>query len=122
MADEITLSGTLRILKGDFDFSRKTGSISQTMTGDALIHNIQLIGDTHEALQMGDVTVPGAFMFINLSEFTITLGLDDVGSFVPFVAVPTGGYIMGSNLSLTAPYAKCSDSEGGYLEYVIGQI
>lgn len=122
MADEITLSATLRILKGDFDFSRKTGSVSQTMTGDALVHNVQLIGDTHEALAMGDVTIPGAFMFINLSTFTIQIGIDDTGVFVPFITIPaSGGFFMGSALAVAAPYAKASDSEGAYLEYAIAQ-
>jgi len=121
MPNEITVSGSVRISKGSMEFSRRMSS-TLTMVGDALMHSVQLIGDTHEPLVMGDVTVPGAFLFINLSTFDIQIGKDVLGSFVSSFKIPVDGFVMGSNLDIAAPYAKCSDSEGGYLESAISQV
>jgi hypothetical protein len=121
MADEITISGTFRILNGDLDFSRRTGNVSVTQTGSAMIHNVQLVGSTHEILDVGDVSDPAVFLFINLSSFDIQIGIDQTGVFVPFLKIPSGKFAMGSGLDITAIYAKCSDSEGGNLEYIITQ-
>lgn len=123
MANEITISGSLKIVNGAFNFNRRIPSTQFDQTDRGFAGNIQNVGDVHEALDMGNVTAAGAFYFLNLSTtYWIQVGFDDGGSFVPvFHLAPNGGFAEGSQLAFDAPYALSQDSSGADLEYGIGQ-
>lgn len=65
MADELTLSGSVRYVKGNVNFSR-TLADQVTVTGNVLAHNIQNIGTAEETLGIGEVTLSGYAIFLNL--------------------------------------------------------
>ncbi len=121
MSDENTISGSIRYQKDDIDFTRRFSSKSFTQTGVGFAHNVQDIGDVHEALDMGNVTSSGAFAFFNNGSYNIQIGIDQTGVFVTILEIPAKGFIVGCYLDIDAPYAKCTDSTGASLEYFIAQ-
>lgn len=67
MADELTVAATLTVTKSPSPtVSLSSGSISVTVSGSRHIHNIQNVGTSEEALQIGDLSgVLGWCLMIN---------------------------------------------------------
>jgi hypothetical protein len=65
MADEITLSFNLLFAKGNVRENPKMTSLKIDVSGTQLIHHIQTIGTSEEALTVGDISTGGWFVGIN---------------------------------------------------------
>ena len=65
MANEITIAVQLNVTKNGATVAASP-SVVQTMTGDQMLSNVQIIGTTNEALVIGDVTPTGWFFIKNL--------------------------------------------------------
>ena len=67
MADEITLDCSLLYEKNGVRITPPLGQLSIDVAGNELVHQVQLIGITEEAIYMGsDVGTPGIAVFKNL--------------------------------------------------------
>lgn len=119
--DGITLSGSFKLIDGDVNFPRRLPSAQITQAAKGFMHGIQTIGDVHEALDMGNVTDCGAYLFLNNGAYMIEVGWDETGTFKSLIEVPAGQWAIGPSLSQNALYAKCADSTGADLEYLIAQ-
>lgn len=94
MANEISLSGSLQIVKSGVTIS---GSVSKTITqaGDQSLGNIQIIGMSSEAVMVGDVTTIGYLYLKNL----------DATNFVSFdIATPC----VAANAPVTLLAGECA--------------
>lgn len=66
MADEITLNLKLRFAKGGTDVTFAPAvDLKIDVAGSQLIHHIQSVGTSEEALTLGDVAAGGYFICIN---------------------------------------------------------
>lgn len=113
MANEITVNGALRVLKGDLDYRFSTGSLQFNMSGDAASGGVQAIGTSaHEALTINttDLTSAGWCYFRNLDATNyVDLGIDDGGTFEAFGRLYPGEFAF-IPLATTAPYAKANSA------------
>ena len=66
MANELTVSASLKFEKSGGDVSGAYGGIQINVTGDNAIKHIQAIGTSEEVVQLGDVTTGGYWLFKNL--------------------------------------------------------
>jgi hypothetical protein len=70
MADEITVSGYLKIDSPAYDLleaMERTG-LRFDLSGTEFVHSIQSIGTSEEAIALGDVATPGWFFCVNLDD------------------------------------------------------
>ena len=68
MANEISMSVSLRAAKGGGTVSGAESGVLADMTGSAMTANVQAIGITTEALDLGDVGAPQALYLENQDE------------------------------------------------------
>lgn len=66
MANEITITTTISVAKGNIAAISRGSAFSVTMTGDRITHLTQNIGTSEEAINLGDVSTPGYFWVKNL--------------------------------------------------------
>lgn len=66
MANEITLSASLSIVKSGVSIAGTVSGLAVTQAGDQSIGNVQNIGTSSEALTIGDVTTIGYLFLKNL--------------------------------------------------------
>ena len=66
MANELTVSCSLRFSKSGREASKAYGGIQLTVTGDAWVFAVQNIAITEEAIGLGDVGTPGFMIAKNL--------------------------------------------------------
>lgn len=66
MADEITLTTSLSFVKGNYTATLAGATaLAITMAGTKFVHNVQTIGNTEEAIDLGDLTAGGYFIAVN---------------------------------------------------------
>lgn len=65
MANEISVTSILSASKNGASVSA-THSLKQTMAGDQMISNVQIVGTASESILLGDVTTPGWVYLRNL--------------------------------------------------------
>ena len=66
MANEITLTAALSVVKSGVSISGQVNSKSITQAGDQSLGNVQIIGTSTEALTLGDVVTIGYLYLKNL--------------------------------------------------------
>jgi hypothetical protein len=66
MANELTVSCSLKFAKSGREISKSYSGIQVTVSGDAWVAGIQNIGTSEEAIDLGDVGTPGFFIGKNL--------------------------------------------------------
>jgi hypothetical protein len=121
MADEISFYGKLIVTSGNL--SETSGGVSETYdladTTPAAAGGIASIGHAaHEALVMGDVGTAGWAFFRNLDGTNfVVIGVDDSGTFHPFLKLKAGQYCI-CPLGTSAPYAK-ADTAAVQLQFRI---
>lgn len=125
MADEISVTSRLQI-KNECEVRRSIStSFDQSAVG--YISNVQTIGLTPEALELGDISVLGWGWFHNLDDSNfVQLGALDSGAvFIPFIEIEAGQPSGPFKLATNAPYAKADDAASAaapvQLEYIIGE-
>lgn len=66
MADELTITASLKFVKGDVSLSRSKSGIRIDVTGDKHIDMVQEIGTSEEALSLGEAGAGGYMLLENL--------------------------------------------------------
>jgi len=108
MADEITLTLKMAVLKGSLAHTENPGAISVTLSGTNATGGVQNIGTTAEALTMGDVSSPGYAYFRNTGTTNfVELGTGTGGSFVGFAKLKAGEAAV-IRLTTAAPTARAN--------------
>lgn len=121
MANELTLSMGLSYEKGNVQaFSREIAEKLVTVSGDPLIHHIQEIGTSEEALILGGLSQPlGWFWAKNLDDSNYVEIRSGTGASNDIVRLNAGEFCLfrwGSDIS--APYA-IANTAAVDLEYAI---
>ena len=108
MADEITLTLKMAVLKGALAHTENPGAISVTLSGSTAIGGVQTIGTTAEVIIMNDVTSPGYAYFRNTGTTNfVELGTGTGGSFVGFAKLKAGEAAV-VRLTTAAPTARAN--------------
>lgn len=89
MADEITVTVALALLKGELDCPERSESFTPNMTGDAMTHAVQQVGLTKENLALSaDIGTAGWCYIKNLDAANyVDVGLD---ADTPFMKLKAG--------------------------------
>lgn len=109
MASEINYSGSLKCTNLPYTYNRSTSKvIDQAAQGAAA--GVQLVGTSHEAIGVTDLSVPGWAQFTNLDGTNyVELGIVTGGTFYPFAKLLKGESCV-LRLGTTTPYAKANTS------------
>lgn len=116
MANEISFTHTLSFAKGNVASIGRTRTATPTVSGAKYISNVQNIGTTAEAIDIGDIGTPGWAWFRNLDAtnfVTIRIGASgaDLAKLLP-------GESASFRLAASNPYA-IADSGACNVEYLI---
>ena len=118
MANEITISLKMSVLKGSLAHTENPGSISVTLTTGTAIGGVPAITTTAALLAMGSVTSPGYAFFRNTdSTYFVEIGTGAGGAFVPFLKLKAGEASL-MRLSTAAPSARANTASVN-LQYFI---
>lgn len=108
MANEFSYQFQLQLNNGDLKDNLASGAVAVDQTTAKLIRNVQNIGTTEEALDLGDVTTPGLAIFENLDDTNyVEVGSYVGGTFYPFMKLKPGEKFI-CRLGVLAPYAKAN--------------
>ena len=107
MANEIKLTCSLTASKGGSSVSKVRGQFTATWNGDQYVDRSQVIGTTHELLEIpAEITTAGVGVFRNLDATNyVELGVQVSATFYPLVKIPPGESCI-FRLSIVAAYAK----------------
>lgn len=122
MADEITVSVTLKCVNGDFTYNRKISGQQYTQDASGGNGGVQEIGfAAHEALALGDVAVEGWLLARNIDDTNfVDLGVEVAAAFEPFTRMEPGEpclFRLSKDAGAT-PYAL-ADTAAVKIEYMI---
>ena len=116
MANELTLTATLK-----FDKSTKSADVGKTglqldVTGGDYITKTQVVGTSQEAIVIGEITTPG-YMFIRNLDATNYIEIRDGSSGADVVKVRAGGVAL-FELATATPFA-IANTASCEVEYTI---
>lgn len=116
MADEIAVSVMLRVENGSLSFKKALAGLTFDQSSAKMIHSVQNVGTSEEAVDLGDVATPGWALFINRDDTNyVTIrdgsGGDDV------VKLEAGEFAL-FRLATATPYA-IANTAACDVEYVI---
>ena len=123
MSDELTVSTSVQLTKGDVKNKGASYNGSKvTQVGTGCILNVQTaIGVSAEALELGSITTPGRYVAKNVGTKTLQIGSMLSGTFVPFEELLTLESASG-RMATVAPYVLCTEAgETADLEYFIAE-
>ena len=90
MANEIRTQISQSVTNGNLSDSVSLAFQTDQATA-VLADGVQIVGTTHEALSLGDVTSMGPSTIVNLDATNfVELGIDQAGSFVPVLEIAAG--------------------------------
>lgn len=116
MANELTVSCSLRFSKSGREVSKSYGGIQIDVSGNAWTFGVQSIGITEEAIDIGDIGTAGFFIGKNL-DATNFLELRPGSAAADMVKMKAGEPAM-FRLALNGPYA-IADTAACDLELLI---
>lgn len=116
MADEVTGIATMQFAKGNVSALKRTLSFSVDVSGDKYVSNVQEIGTSEEALEVGDVATAGWMWGRNLDS-TNFIKLRMGSGAADLVKVKAGEPFL-FRLAGNTPYA-IADTAACDLEYTI---
>jgi hypothetical protein len=103
MANELTVSCSVRLNKNSREVNKSYGGVQIDVTGDNPITNIQNIGTSEEAIVVGDVGTAGYFMAKNLDDTNyVTIR---AGAGVADLVKLKAGEVCLFRLAMNGPYA-----------------
>ena len=118
MANELTISGSIKFAKGAKSVSLAKSGVQLDVAGDNYIQKTQSIGTSEEAIDLGDITIPGYAFFVNLDS-TNFVSLRDATGADDMIDIPPGGIALFKfHAGATAPYA-IADTAAVEIEYLI---
>ena len=108
MANEITISGGIQIIKGSLNHSVNQTTFQANLAGVRVNRTTQLVGTTHEAYVAGDLATAGVARFLNLDTTNyVEIGVDVAATFYPLVRIlPGESYSM--RLSILTFYLRAN--------------
>jgi hypothetical protein len=116
MADEITLSAALKVLKGALSMQQAFAGLTFDMSGTDAAHHTQTVGTSAEALDIGDITACGFVLIVNRDATNyVTLRMGEAGADV--VKLKAGEFAL-FRLAGNTPYA-IADTESCVVEFWI---
>ena len=120
MANELIITASMSFTKGVYTASVPSGTYAITVTGTKYLKNVQNIGITIEALEVGDIVTPGFIYAINRDLTNYVELFDSNNDTLPAVAFAKlkAGEFCIVRLSTVAPYAKANTGAVN-LEYLI---
>jgi hypothetical protein len=68
MSNELTISASVKFVKGDLNVSRSKSGLRIDVTGDKHLDMVQEIGTSEEAITLGEASVGGYMMLENLDD------------------------------------------------------
>lgn len=89
MANEITVSASLRVAKGASREGLSFGPGTFTFTGSKLVRGVQSIGTSEEPLQLAEVAA-GGWLFLRNTDATNFVSMRGASGQTPLVKVPAG--------------------------------
>jgi len=115
---EFSYQFQLQLNNGELKDNVSSGAVAADQTTAKMVRNVQTIGTTEEALELGAVTTPGMAILENLDDTNFV----EVGSFVaavfyPFLKIMPGEKLL-CRIGVVAPYAK-ADTADVELDYRI---
>lgn len=121
MANEITVSASLRVSKGNlFEELRKNG-LQADMSGSLVEKGVQPIGTSYEAVSIGDVGTPGHAAFVNLDDTNyVEIGVVVASMFYPLVKISPGGTAV-FELATGTFYAQADTNTVNLQKFIIEQ-
>lgn len=91
MANELTISASLKVAKGHLREELTKAGLLATMAGSLSLKGVQPIGTAYEAVTIGDVGTAGWAAFINLDTTNyVELGVEVAAAFYPLVKLLPG--------------------------------
>ncbi len=91
MANEITITSGLAVVKSNIDFTTGIATKQATLTGSRYIRNVQAVGTTYEAVTIGDVSSAGYAYFKNLDSTNyVEIGREVSSAFYELVRIDAG--------------------------------
>lgn len=122
MANEITVSATLKCINGDFTFNRKISGQQYDQAALGSRGGTQEIGfAAHEAILITDVTTEGWVIMRNVDDTNfVDVGVDVAAAFEPFLRMEPGEFCLfrNSKAAGTTMYAQ-ADTAAVKLEYMV---
>lgn len=124
MANEITMTGVVKMAKGFLNDTDSVSNFQIDQTGDGAVGGVQNIGTAAEAIAMGDVVTPGIFFFRNLEAAGgnfVQIGQDvGGGGFEEFLKLMPGEFAIGRlDLAATGVLQAKADTGAIELQYKI---
>ncbi|MCP4528937.1 MAG: hypothetical protein GY833_23960 [Aestuariibacter sp.] len=120
MANEITITGKVTLKSGGFELELNSRSLKVDQTGEGGIQQVQEIGTTYEAIDLGQVATEGYAMFRNLDDTNfVQIGLDGGASLTPvmkLLATETAGPL---RIDAAATLFALADTASCNLEVII---
>jgi len=102
MANELTLSASVKFLKSDTNVDFAKAGVLLDVAGGDYVKRTQTVGTSEEALGLGDLTTPG-YMLIYNSDSTNYVKIRSGTGAGDLIRVPAGGIAL-FYCEATAPY------------------
>ena len=118
MANEITVSMKLSVVKGFLDHVENPGVQTYDMSGLNASGGVQNIGTAAEVLTFGDVGTPGFAYFRNTGPTNFVEIGAGTGSFVAFAKLKAGESML-CRLSTNAPRARANTAAINLQYYIV---
>lgn len=116
MANELTLSASLKFVKGVKNASFGKSGIQLDVAGKNYALKTQTIGTSEEAIALGDVATPGYILVYN-SDSTNFVSIRSGTGAANLVKIPAGGVAL-FDCEASAPYA-IADTAAVDIEYLL---
>lgn len=109
MANEITITSGIQILKGSLSHSVNTQTVQADLAGVRVNRTTQAIGTTYEAYAAGDIATAGWAYFKNLDATNyVELGVQVSAAFYPLVRIDPGKTAGPFRLSILTFYLRAN--------------
>lgn len=116
MANELTLSASLKFVKGSTDRSFSKSGIQLDVSGTEFTNKSQTVGTSEEAIELGDVATPGYILIFNKDATNYVSVRSGTGA-ANLVKIPPGGIAL-FHCEASAPYA-IANTASVQIEYLL---
>jgi len=117
MANELTLAASASFSKSGITVSFAKSGIQVTISGSKYTHLVQAVGNSAEALVLGDITTPGYCLMYNQDSSNYVEVRDQAGG--ADVVKVSPGKIGLFELATTTPFVIASAASGASIEYLL---
>jgi hypothetical protein len=120
MADEITVSASLKCVNGNYTAYRSVTRLQVTQATLGGQGNVQTIGTSYEAIVLGDVSAEGYVYIRNLDDTNfVQIGLDAGAALTPVARLDAAGGVALFRLDAAATLFAESDTAACKIDVLI---